>query len=248
MKIFFIPAAALILIAGPGVAQEKEREAGESEKKHAGVSIGIDYYSTYLWRGTKFFNGDGAFYPKVSWSVFDTGLSLSVASEIAASWVFNGFSGKPGRYSLMFDSSGNLVRKSLHFNSLAYAPQSRDFGADYSYTIRDAVTIGAGVWYWWYFNSRYAREYARSQVDGLNRVSYVDISFVTMTCILGLPVVPYINPVISVTYDYYTGLKRGGDYYAQIGLSHPFELIKEGALTIGFTAGYYLSKSVQLTL
>jgi hypothetical protein len=228
-------------------AAEEKKEDAEKKTEPAGVSFGIDYYSTYLWRGTKFFSGDGAFYPKVSWNIFGTGLALSVSSEIASSWVFNGFSKKPGKYDYRVDSSGGITRKQLNFNHAAYATQSLDFGVDYSYTIKDAVTLGVSVWYWWYFNSRYAREYARPQVDGLNRVSYVDISFLTTTVSIGLPVVPYVNPTVSLTHDYYTGLKRGGDYYVTLGLNHPFELTKEVSLTPGIAAGYYYSTSVNLT-
>lgn len=246
MKKFISMIIMVSFISGAALAQDG-KEGGEKKREPIGLSAGIDYYSNYLWRGTKFFNGDGAFIPKVSWNVMGTGLVLSVAGEIAASWVFNGFSKKPGKYEYRFDSSGTPYRRQLNFNHLAYASQSIDFGADYSYTIKDAVTIGASFWYWWYFNSRGAREYARPQVDGLNTVSYVDVSFFTTTLTIGLPVVPYINPTFSLTHDYYTGLKRGGDYYVTMGISHPFELTKEVALTPGLTAGYYYQTTAKLT-
>ncbi|OHD69589.1 MAG: hypothetical protein A2W19_00855 [Spirochaetes bacterium RBG_16_49_21] len=225
-----------------------EEKAGADKKSEpVGLAAGIDYYSNYLWRGTRFFSGDGAFYPKVSWTVFGTGLVLSMSSEIASSWVFNGFSHKPGKYTFLVNSMPELVRKKLIFNYGAYAAQSLDFGADYSYTINNAVTLGASVWYWWYFNSRHAREYARPQVDGLNRVSYVDISFLTTAVSVGLPIVPFVNPTISLTHDYYTGFKRGGDYYVWLSLSHPFVLTKEALVTLGVTAGYYYSTTARLT-
>jgi hypothetical protein len=224
-------------------AQQKEDAAKKDEP--LGLSASLDYYSNYLFRGTKLFNGDGAFYPKVAWNMFNSGLMLSVSSEIASSWVFNGFNEKPDKYEL--NSSLNIVRKNQKFNHIAYATQSLDFGADYSYTVKDAVTLGASIWYWWYFNSRYAREYARPLIDGLNRVSYVDVSFISTGFSVGLPVVPYINPFVSLTHDYYTGLKRGGDYYIQAGVSHPFELIKEFVLTLGMTASYYYSTTARLT-
>ncbi len=230
-----------------GIAFAEEKAAAEKKSEPIGLAAGIDYYSLYLWRGTRLFSGDGAFYPKASWTIFNTGLVLSVSSEIASSWVFNGWWKKPGRYDYTLDSSGNFVRRPLNFNHAAYATQSLDFGVDYSYTVKDAVTIGASVWYWWYFNSRRAREYARPQVDGLNRVSYVDISFLTTTVSVGLPIVPYINPAVSLTHDYYTGLERGGDYYVQLALSHPFELTKEVTVTLGGTAGYYYSTTARLT-
>lgn len=246
MKRFLSTITIMLLTITVLAAEEKKAEA-EKKADPIGVSFGIDYYSNYLWRGTEFFNGDGAFYPKASWTVFGTGLVLSVASEIASSWVFNGWWKKPGEYSYRIDSAGNITRKKLNFNHTAYATQSLDFGVDYSYTFNNAVTLGVSAWYWWYFNSRYAREYARPQVDGLNRVSYVDISFLTTAVSIGLPIVPYINPTVSLTHDYYTGLKKGGDFYAQLGISHPFELTKEFTVTPGITAGYYYSRSVRLT-
>src|SRR5208337_2400954 len=188
-----------------------------------------------------------AFYPKVSWTMFNSGLTLSVSGEIAASWVFNGWWKKPGEYDYRMDSSGNVTHKKLNFNHLAYATQSLDAGADYSYTFNNAVTLGLSAWYWWYYNSRNAREYSRPQVDGLNRVSYVDISFLPTTVSIGLPIVPFINPILSLTHDYYTGLKKAGDFYAQLGFSHPFELTKEFTATPGITASYYYSRSVHLT-
>jgi hypothetical protein len=236
----------MLLAIAAFAAEEKKADPGKKTEP-IGLSFSMDYYSAYLWRGTKFFSGDGAFIPKVAWSAFGSGLVLSVAGEVSSSWVFNGFSKKPGKYDYRVDSSGGITRKQLNFNHAAYATQSLDFGADYSYTIKDAVTIGVGAWYWWYFNSRRAREYARPQVDGLNRVSYVDISFLTTSLTIGLPVVPYVNPVISLTHDYYTGLKRGGDYYVTLALGHPFELTKEVSLTPGITAGYYFSTSTNLT-
>ncbi|MBN1497233.1 MAG: hypothetical protein JXA07_10725 [Spirochaetes bacterium] len=246
MKKFISITAMVFLLASAALAEEKKEDTMKKEEP-IGLSFNLDYYSTYLWRGTKFFDGDGAFIPRVAWDVMGTGLVLSVAGEIAASWVFNGFSKKPGKYAYRFDSSGVPYRKQLNFNHLAYATQSLDVGVDYSYTFNDAVTIGVGIWYWWYFNSRHAREYARPQVDGLNRVSYVDISFLTTTLTIGLPIVPYINPTVSLTHDYYTGLKRGGDYYVQLGISHPVELTKEVALTPGLTAGYYYQTTAKYT-
>jgi hypothetical protein len=246
MKRFLIIAMTIFYSAASFAAEEISKTT-EKKSEPVGFSTGLDYYSYYLWRGTRFFNGDGAFIPKVSWNIFNTGLVLSTAMEISSSWVFNGWSEKPDKYAYTVDQSGNLVRKQLNFNHVAYATQSLDFGVDYSYTFKDAVTIGAGVWYWWYFNSRHSTEYARPLVDGLNLVSHVDISFITTSFYIGLPIIPYINPTLSVTHDYYTGLKRGGDFYVQLGLNHPFELTKEVVLTPGLTVGYYYMNTAKST-
>ncbi len=246
MKKFLIMLTMVSFLSVAAAAQEKKEDL-EKKSDPIGISFGVDYYSNYLWRGTKFFDGDGAFIPKLAWNAFNTGLVFTAAMELSSSWVFNGFSEKPGKYDYSIDSSGRLVREKQKFNHLAYATQSLDFGVDYSYTIKDAVTVGAGVWYWWYFNSRRAGEYARPRIDGLGMKSHVDISFVTTTVFIGLPVVPFVNPTLSVTHDYYTALRRGGDYYVQLGLNHPFELIKEAVLTPGLTVGYYYNKTAEST-
>jgi hypothetical protein len=237
----------MILFCAGSVLAEQTKEELAKKGEPVGLAASLDYYSNYLWRGTEFFSGDGAFVPKLSWTVFSTGLTLSVAGEVAASWVFNGWWEKPGKYDYRIDSSGNITRKNLNFNHVAYATQSLDVGADYSYTIGNSVTIGLSAWYWWYYNSRYSREYALPQVDGLNLVSHRDpLSFLTTTVSIGLPVVPYVNPTLSLTHDYYTAIRKAGDLYAQVGLSHPFELIKEVTVTPGITASYYYSRSVKI--
>ena len=44
-----------------------------------------------------------------------TGLVLSVAGEISSSWVFNGFSKKPGKYDYRIDSSGRHNAEAAEF-------------------------------------------------------------------------------------------------------------------------------------
>ena len=153
MKKMLVVIAMIAMFTSAAAAQEKKDNAGKPGEP-IGLSFGMDYFSNYLWRGTKFFSGDGAFIPKVAWNIPGSGLVLSVAGEISSSWVFNGFSKKPGKYDYRIDSSGGITRRQLNFNHAAYATQSLDFGADYSCTIKDAVTIGVGAWYWWYFNSQ----------------------------------------------------------------------------------------------
>ncbi len=244
MKKGLIALLVFLFVAGAALAQEKEEQ---KKNDPVGVSVGIDYYSLYLWRGIKCFSGDGAFVPKASWTVFNSGLTLSVMGEVSSSWVFNGWWKKPGKYDYRVDGAGNIVRKNLNFNHAAYAAQTFDFGADYSYTIKDAVTIGASIWYWWFYNSGHAREFALPRVDGLNLVSNVDVSYMTTSVSIGLPIVPYVNPLIIVTHDYYTLLKKGGDFYVQLGLNHPFELTKEVSLTPGIMIGYYYNRSGEIT-
>ncbi len=104
-----------IIMAGAGSAF--------AEGKPLGLSVGLDYQSTYLWRGTYFYS-KGVFFPKVSYDVMGTGLYLSVWAELSEAYLFDG------------DQS-----------SVSKDYQSTDFGIDYSKTFADFVTIGAGFWY-----------------------------------------------------------------------------------------------------
>ena len=241
-KIVFI-ALALFILTGIAYTQEETKIA---KSYNTGLSISFDYYSMYIWRGTKFFAGDGAFCPAISWEIFGSGVSLSVAAEISQSYLFNGFQPKPTKF--YYDAGGVPYIKRLKINNAAYASHSVDFGLDFSRTIKEAVTIGASVWYWMYFNSPKATELAKLQVSyGPNMYSKVDISFITASLSIGLDIVPYINPVISVTYDHYTALAKTGDIYAMLALSHDFELTKEVAITLGVSAGYYYAPTLEAT-
>ncbi|HOW83040.1 MAG TPA: hypothetical protein PK573_10810, partial [Spirochaetota bacterium] len=115
----------LTVMVSSGAYSEDKAASVESEKEDTGIglSIGLAYYSAYLWRGTYFYGGEGAFCPSVAWDIFSTGLRLSAAGEFAADYFFEG----DGRKSAGFD---------LH---------SFDAGLDYSRTFADLVTVGAGL-------------------------------------------------------------------------------------------------------
>jgi len=92
------------------------------EDKGIGLTIDFSYMSDYLWRGTDWFSGDGAFFPALSFDLMGSGFTLSVAGELSEDYIFD----------------GNDTSKDL---------QATDFGLDYSYSIGTSVTLGAGVWY-----------------------------------------------------------------------------------------------------
>ncbi|HOO71073.1 MAG TPA: hypothetical protein PK926_04860 [Spirochaetota bacterium] len=205
----------VVLLATTAVYAEDAVKAAEPEKEDAsiGLSIGLTYYSNYLWRGTYFYGGEGAFCPSVSWDIFSTGLVVSAAGEFAADYFFEG----DGRDAAGFD-----------FHSV-------DFGLDYSHTFADLVTIGAGIWYWYYFNSE----------DALGS----DASFLTAKVSLGFDVL--LSPFVSFTYDYYvdedfcTDGENKKDFYIQAGIGHEFEVTPEVAVGLGLAAGYYHAKSIE---
>jgi hypothetical protein len=224
-------------------------ESANEESKKLGVTVSLDYFSNYLWRGTKFYNGDGAFLPSISWTLFDTGFSLGIISEISQSYIFNGFQKKPNKYYPALDSAGGLTfyKKNLKINNLAYASHSLDFGVEYSNTLKDSILIEASVWYWWYYNSKNSRFYARPTVEGLNQWSYYDASFITATIGIGFQKVPFVNPYISVSYDNYISLNSKGDFYISLNFSRSIELMKNATVTLGLSGGYYYNQATSYT-
>ncbi len=233
--------AVLLVLTVAGVAYAQDED--ESSERSVGLTFGIDYHSEYFWRGTKFFSGDGAVLPYVTWDIFNTGLSIGVAKELSMSWFWNGFQKRPEEYYL--DSDGTWTKKKLKNNQDSYVWHSLDFGIDYSYTFDDAVTIGAGVWYWWYYNNKQSSQLANPQNEAYGLASGQDYSFLTATVSIGLPIVPFLNPEISATYDYYVPQKQGGDWYVSMSMGHDFELTDYVSLGLGLSASYYYFVSAE---
>ena len=119
-----------------------------------------------------------------------------------------------------------------------------DLSAEYSYTFENIITLGASFWYYWYYNSKEAREMAWTKIESYNIIKKWDTSYFSVGFNIGLDCVPWINPTIAVFYDNYYGYKRAGDYYVQLGFSHDFELVKDiFTITPGITAGYYYGRT-----
>ncbi|MFC1669873.1 hypothetical protein ACFL20_05720 [Spirochaetota bacterium] len=119
---------AVIILSANVHAQEGESE-NTGKASNFGITCGIDFYSHYLWRGYYFYGGDGAFLPFVSYNIMNSGLIITFAGEIAASYVFDG---KDNSY------------------TAGYENMSADFGLDYSRKISEPVTVALGIWYWYY--------------------------------------------------------------------------------------------------
>jgi len=184
-----------ITIFVPGVmAQESE------DSSDIGLTIGIDYMSNYLWRGSLWYGDDGAFFPSVSYDISDTGLTLSLSAEISEDYVFD-------------PDSNKKAIEDIH---------ATDFGVDYSYSIKDMATIGAGLWYYMMWDDSY------SFISG-----YVSASLDSV----------FLTPTLTYSHDYYTDSEDGKDFYIQLGVSHSFELVKDASLDLGATGGYYYADS-----
>ena len=226
------------------VKGKEAAEKGESKEEESGIGLNfsINYYSRYIWRGIDFYNGDGYFYPAVAWEIFGSGLTVTVAAEVASSWVFNGFQPKPQKYYM--DPAGTIYKKQKNMNHYAYANQGLDMGADYSHTFEKIITVGASFWNYWYYNSKHANEMAWPVVESLNIKKKWDTSYFSAGVKIGLDCVPWINPTINAFYDNYYGYKRSGDYYVQLGFNHEFVLVKDlVTITPAITGGYYYGRT-----
>ncbi|HOD15133.1 MAG TPA: hypothetical protein PLA65_13115 [Spirochaetota bacterium] len=253
MKKLLLALVAVVAISGylfaqnPGV-KEKDAAKGKAEAAEEDSSIGLDfsinYYTKYIWRGIDFYDGDGYFYPALAWEIFGSGLTLTVAGEVSQSWVFNGFQPKPKKYYFEDWTLSTLYKKQKQINNYAYANQGLDVGLDYSYTFEDIITLGAGFWYYWYYNSKTANEMAWPVVESLNIRKKWDTSYFSANVNIGLDCVPWINPTLAVFYDNYYGYERSGDYYVQLGFSHEFVLVPDVVtITPAVTAGYYYGRT-----
>ncbi|PKL38975.1 MAG: hypothetical protein CVV44_08890 [Spirochaetae bacterium HGW-Spirochaetae-1] len=189
---------AAVLIA----ASEVRAQDAAEDSAGLGISAGVEYMSDYLWRGGYWYGGDGAFFPSLSYNVLDTGLSLGVSAELSDAWMFDGRD---------FYNGTNV--RDLH---------ATDFGADYSYTFGDAVTVGAGLWYYLLWNN--------------------DYSFLSGYVSATIDMLP-LSPTVTYTHDYYTESGDASDFYIQLGVSHGFELMKDASLDLGAVAGYYYADS-----
>ena len=59
-------------------------------KGSTGITAGIEYWGTNINRGEYVFNGNGVFFPFISYNIFDTGLSVTVEGEISDGYISYG--------------------------------------------------------------------------------------------------------------------------------------------------------------
>ena len=177
-----------------------EEDGGAGE---IGLSAGIDYMSNYLWRGTEWYGGDGAFFPSVGYAIPGTGLSLGVSAELSEDYIFEGDT----------VTYGTTDVKDIH---------ATDFGADYSYTFGEMVTVGASAWYYLMWKS--------------------SLSFLCMSLSVALDFLP-LTPTLTYSHDIYTDSGDAKDFYIQLGIGHSFALAEGASLDLGAVAGYYYAES-----
>jgi uncharacterized protein YfiM (DUF2279 family) len=192
--------AIVLLTAAVNSYAQEEGAAATTASNPIGLSFGVDYTSMYLWRGGYWYGGDGAFFPSVSYEI--AGLSIGYAGEYSE----DAWTGKDTEVS-------NPNIEDLH---------AADFGIDYSYSIDKLMTIGAGVWYYHFYNED-------------------TYSFYTGTLSVSLDSVP-LTPTIAYNHDYYVDSGDSSDYYITLGISKSIEA-KDAEVSCGITAGYYNADS-----
>jgi len=191
----------------------------QAEGRAIGLSAGLDYFSNYFWRGVDYYGENrGVIFPFVNLELGQTGLSL----------------GYLGEYSSEVAGDGATDSDKLWYGA--------DFGIGFSYTIAEAVTIGAKVWYYWYYNS----------VDQNKKINANDHdeSFATGTVSLAVDALP-LTPTIIYNHDYYIDDYEGTretdeDFYVQFQLSHAFQLTAEAALKLTAGIAYYNQATAEL--
>ncbi|MCU0848988.1 MAG: hypothetical protein MUD12_13965 [Spirochaetes bacterium] len=232
---------AIILMTIAVYAEDRAVTTGDpasgAEEKTFELSFGLDYYSKYLWRGTYYFGGDGAFLPFITFDFPKAGIKFNYFTELTEGYVIDGRKSQQKKdilHNTYLIYSYEIVNGRRRMNHLGYALQAADFNLEYSYKIKDTVTITPSVLYVWCFNSARARETKK-----------IDCSSISPTLSVLLDFVPFVTPGASCTYDYYPAWDRGKDFYFQLFLKKEIELTRENKLTAGFTSGYYYQHSAR---
>jgi len=209
-KLHVVLTASAVFIALLGMAGSGPAAAEESFIR---VPLGVSYSSSYWWRGVELNGKDiGVVWANAGLEMGSTGITLFAAAGLSEDY-------------LLYDNSGfedyRRGQKSL---------SEFDYGASYSTTLADTVTIGAGVTYIHY-----------AFYDALVKDA-TDPSFIEGSVSVGLKTV--LNPTLSLYYDYYVEesaakTPQDEDYYARLAVSHDILAKNDFTFTAGAWAGYY---------
>ncbi len=219
LAIFLISASAqaqkLGEIKDPNNPQQAE------PKKPIGISFGLTYYSTYLWRGVSWFDGDGAFTPFISYDIAGSGLVFTILGELSASAVSTQQSGR-----------------NTNPNIYSYSRQGINFSLDYTIPLGKIAAIKLNALSFIYPISK---EYSCNVNDNQDKI---DQSGLTATAGIFFDGIP-LKPNISYTHDFNVGNPRFRftDFYIKIGIGQDFELAKDLTFTLGGYIGLFNNPS-----
>ncbi len=181
MKKILITLVAVSMLVTAAVAQETSET---TESKSIGLSFGVDYWSTYIWRGQNFYGDQGVFFPWISYAVGDTGLSFSVAGEYSDE-------------TLGDDASSNKWGNAI------------DLAVAYEKSVAKTVTIGANVWYFGLYNSK---DEIGDDISFITGTLSVALDTVPLTPTISYSHDVYFNSDMDETNkDFYIALALGHD-------------------------------------
>ncbi len=228
-KLFTLIMATMLATAVLSAEEKKPAEA----KKPIGISFGLNYFSNYLWRGTNWFDGDGAFAPFISYDIAGTGLVATITGELSASAISTQQSGR--------NSNPNIF---------SYSRQGVDFALDYAIPLAKLAAIKLNVTYFLYPISK---EYLGANYNDMgNSSAYASVGWDQSDLALtagiyfdGIPLKPYV----SYTHDFFFGNARYRytDFYIKIGVAQDFELAKDLTFTLGAYMGLFNNPSFNYT-
>jgi len=211
---------AIVILSIPGLYAQEEPAAAEESEAGLGLSAGIDYWSDYFWRGLDFYGkNEAVIFPWVSYSVLDTGLSLTLSGEY--------------NMEVIGDDKDDTNKK---YNAI-------DFGLGYTYSIEKIITFGANGWAYWYYRSK--DKLQGSNCTHYYNASYFTlIGSATFDIVPILtPTISYSHDLyISKHAAPGTG-ERFKDFYIQLSLDQNFELTKETALDLKLWGSFFNYKS-----
>lgn len=232
MKNIFTLILAVLLTTAALNAEEKPAEA----KKPIGISFGLNYYSNYLWRGTNWFDGDGAFAPFISYDIAGTGLVFTLTGELSASAVSTQQSGRNGTP-----------------NIFSYSRQGVDFALDYAIPLAKIAAIKLNATYFLYPISKeyQGANYNDMGANNPNAFPTVgwDQSDLALTAGIYFDGIP-LKPYVSYTHDFFFGNHarfRYTDFYIKVGVAQDFELAKDLTFTLGAYMGLFNNPSFNYT-
>ena len=184
-----------------------------------GFTVGVDYWSTYLWRG-QYITGDqqGWFFPNASFEVIE-GLTIGVEGWVNAGW-FGTKSEEP------------------KYNGDQKYENAIGAGIDYSYTMEGLLTANAGAWYFRPKQSFFS--YATAYVGA----DFHMVPFVTP--LVKVSVDYYTgNKLEGEKYkEYSEGSSDRADFYIQAGFKKEIEISKDAGIDFGALAGYAIYRAL----
>ena len=204
--------------------------AQDKEDSDIGLTVGIDYVSNYIYRGSYYYMGShingGMISPYAFFDIFNTGFAVGIRGEVSEIWVWDN---KDEHRDSPISKRFNLI----------------GFYANYMYEYKKIAAFNIGGWY-----------YAYRKCDLIGTGSISDASYFDVYFSIVIHALPF-QPMLTVTYSYYmdedyvrgyglygggswgSGPGKNGDLYIQLGISHSFKLLEEAFLNLAAVAGFY---------